>query len=266
MRHQHATVYTFTILLLVSALPAIAQQAEEDKQLSPTGGCTFNSELAMAVYVVKENNWDDTVGNQIEDELIGQTPSETPLSIPECLYWYVSPAPSISLDMVCDEVEGQGIPGLSLLAATDDDIAELIGLIDLRTLILRDSLVTDAGVASLWAMEELRVLDLAGADITDAGLDSISELTELRSLYLGGTRSREGWIVHASITGVGLEHLAGLPKLETLDLGYTAITDSGLGALAEFPELRTLYLTRVDITDEGLAHLAGMTQLRNCRH
>lgn len=52
------------------------------------------------------------------------------------------------------------------------------------------------------------------------------------------------------------------PRLDTLDLASTSITDRGLQALSRAPNLRTLALSRTDVTDAGLAAVSKLPELR----
>lgn len=58
-----------------------------------------------------------------------------------------------------------------------------------------------------------------------------------------------------------LASLCGLPRLNTLCLPLTRVTDHGLTALLEFYELATLDLSGAAISDAGLAHLANLPKL-----
>ena len=65
------------------------------------------------------------------------------------------------------------------------------------------------------------------------------------------------------ITDAGLKHLAGLTKLEYLNLQGQHITDEGLKHLSGMTNLQTLSLSFSGITDEGLKHLDGFQKLRS---
>jgi hypothetical protein len=53
------------------------------------------------------------------------------------------------------------------------------------------------------------------------------------------------------VTDAGLKHLAGMKRLDCLELAKTRVTDAGLKHLAEAPELRALVLSGTDVTDAG---------------
>jgi hypothetical protein len=44
-----------------------------------------------------------------EHQLVGRTPSEEPLTIPPCQWWYVEPRRSVDMEKVGREVEAQGV-------------------------------------------------------------------------------------------------------------------------------------------------------------
>ena len=56
--------------------------------------------------------------------------------------------------------------------------------------------------------------------------------------------------------------IAQLPKLESLHLDYTPISDAGFAKLAGHAALRELYLDRTELTDAGIDTLAGLSTLR----
>ena len=65
-----------------------------------------------------------------------------------------------------------------------------------------------------------------------------------------------------SITDDALKHIAGLTKLEELDLYGVKLTDRGIAHLKDLKEMRKLILLGAPITDESIPVLAGMTHLR----
>ena len=59
----------------------------------------------------------------------------------------------------------------------------------------------------------------------------------------------------------GLSNVAGLTKLQTLNLPNTRITNIGLEYIKNLTQMRSLVLTAANINDAGVVHLAGMTNL-----
>jgi len=66
---------------------------------------------------------------------------------------------------------------------------------------------------------------------------------------------------NAKMEPATLERVGRLPRIGTLILQDTPITDEGLQLLANLTQLQHLSLANTQITDAGLQHLKGMTQL-----
>jgi len=261
---------------------------------------TFNSKLAFGVFVQKTS----LSGRQTSISgmgYVGNTPSATPLQIPPCWCWSVTPrGPVEDWSALAREVSLNQIPGLNLMSCTDSDLKYLEDLKDLRALTLAMGPITDAGLEhlkGLTGLEELQliatkvtdaglvyikdltklgVLNLTALKITDAGLTNLRNLTGLHSLLLSYTGITDAGLQHlTSLTGLdhlnlrntqvtdaGLEYLNGLAGLRSLELGGTRITVGGLIHLKTFPELRNLDLAGSPITDADLAYLDGQTAPR----
>jgi mono/diheme cytochrome c family protein/YHS domain-containing protein len=72
---------------------------------------------------------------------------------------------------------------LSRTAVTDDGLAQLSALQQLRRLNLANTGIGDAGVEKLGVLERLEVLNLYGSKVTDAGLRRLAALPALRRVY-----------------------------------------------------------------------------------
>ena len=83
-------------------------------------------------------------------------------------------------------------------------------------------------------------------------ISELRSLTYLETLDLGFTQ----------ITDSGLEHLKGLTNLKLLSLNNTQITDEGLKHLKGMTSLQTLTLQNTKVTDAGLEHLKGLSSLQ----
>jgi RNA polymerase sigma factor (sigma-70 family) len=158
------------------------------------------------------------------------------------------------------QVSFEGPPGdravrvvLQYAKLTDEDLACLKGVRQLRYLSLYGSPVTDAGLAHLRGLATLRELDLALTRVTDAGLAHLKGLSQLQSLRLQATK----------VTDAGLVHLGAFPRLQSLVLSGTKVTDEGLAKLQRLSQLQVLGLADTRVTDAGLARLRGWTQLRS---
>ena len=100
-------------------------------------------------------------------------------------------------------------------------------------------------------------IQLTRTPVNDNDLAAIHELTGLRELLIDDARS--------CVTATGLEHLAGLAKLEHLRLRGTGCDDAALAEVARLPELRVLNVPRGEFTDAGLAELAKLVRLEQLR-
>jgi internalin A len=89
--------------------------------------------------------------------------------------------------------------------------------------------------------------------VTDAGLEELAALKGLTTLDLSGTR----------VTNAGLKEVAALKGLTTLRLSDNSrVTDAGLKELAALKGLTTLRLGESGVTAEGVAQLKKA--LPNC--
>ena len=94
----------------------------------------------------------------------------------------------------------------------------------------------------------LETLDLSDSSINNDDLEWISShFPRLVSLDLSNTK----------ITDAGLAHLVSLKKLASLNLWIPRITSAGLPHLGKIQSLTSLGLGDTQITDESLAHLAS---------
>jgi len=227
---------------LIEALPtggALGGPGASETQRRPQQ-VTFNSQVGFDVYAMIEGQY----------RLLGRTPSERPLTIPPCWYWFVKPRRPVDMEKVRQDLEAQGTPGLDLVGtATDADLEHLKGLTALRVLDLRNTRVTDRGLEQLKGVTSLQRLFLDHTRITDAGLEHLKGLTSLQSLELPYTR----------VTDEGMEYLKGLTALEGLGLDGTQVTDAGVERLKGLKALRNLGFGHTRITDSALQHLKGMT-------
>lgn len=80
-----------------------------------------------------------------------------------------------------------------------------------------------------------------------------------------GTEALERIQVERSAAITGMEHLAQLPGLESLNLGYTGIGDRGLGALGAATRLTSLDLDSCNVSDR-CAHMQRETPPHSAMH
>lgn len=108
-------------------------------------------------------------------------------------------------------------------------------------------LVPDANEQE-WEVE----FHLHGRDLTDEGLETIAALKRIVSLNLRDTK----------ITGEGLVHLQGLGGLRELHLERTEVGDAAIANLAGLNNLEYLNLYSTNITDKSLEHLMSLKKLK----
>ncbi len=133
-----------------------------------------------------------------------------------------------------------GLWGVDLTDFNLDRIAELT---ELEELDLHDSKIRDRGLERLSGLTKLRKLDLSGTLVGATGAPQLAKLRNLESLRLWRCKQ------------VGDETaatLARLPRLETLDLAGSALTDDGLETLAAIATLRYLYVADTGVTQEAV--------------
>ena len=174
-RTSRAFVICIVIASVLAATLWAAGPSRAEENAQPTA---FNSRVAFDVYAV-------TGEERREGRLfVGRTPSEQPLTIPPCKWWYVEPRSPVNIEQVLQEVEAQRIPGLTLTDATDADVQRMEKLTALEVLYLPNAQVTAAGLEHLKGLTNLQLLSLRDTRITDAGLEHLKGLTALRGLHL----------------------------------------------------------------------------------
>lgn len=83
--------------------------------------------------------------------------------------------------------------------------------------------VSDDLLAHVMELTQLRYLNLSGTNVTSVGLEHLKELTGLHFLDLSGTQ----------IDDAGLVHLQGMTELQYLWLDNTDVSDSGVNELKQ---------------------------------
>ncbi|MFO1002753.1 MAG: hypothetical protein U0936_20685 [Planctomycetaceae bacterium] len=89
-----------------------------------------------------------------------------------------------------------------------------------------------------------------------------SVFTERHAAAVGKLKLRDLQIHSSQVDDNMLRHLAGMEKLEILDITHNPITDQGLAELRPIKTLKTLLLQGTNVTAEGVA--AFQTALPNC--
>jgi uncharacterized membrane protein len=98
---------------------------------------------------------------------------------------------------------------LNFTSITDQQLATLTALKNLRLLHLNNTAVSDAGVAPISAIPELKILSLVDTKVTDQVLNKLSEMKNLRKIYVFNT----------SITRQGIEAFVRQNKQVVIDTG-----------------------------------------------
>lgn len=98
----------------------------------------------------------------------------------------------------------------------------------------------------------LLTVDLRHCWLTDPDLKRLAQMPKLQSIQLGYTK----------ITDQGLEYLKPLVEVEVLDLYYAeSITDAGLAHLKHWQHLKSLNVRGTKVTSTLFDHLVGMSEL-----
>ena len=147
-----------------------------------------------------------------------------------------------------------------------DEYRHLTVLPALEKLGFMENGIGDAGLAHVGKITTLTHLTFGDHEITDAGLKHLTHLKKLTYLNLCFPDKKHG----GNISDKGMDELAKITSLETLDLRATQITDVGLAKLKSLPNLKELLLNGTAITDQGLVHLQEIKSLRrvnvfNCK-
>lgn len=118
---------------------------------------------------------------------------------------------------------------------SDETIALVSTLPDLKELHIRSDQLSDRGLGHLAGLKTLKYLNLVGRQITDNGLEQIAKFKQLKGLDLNAEK----------VSDDGLAQIAKLTKLHQLSLGTSGFSQD-----------------RMNITDEGLLHLQALKNLR----
>jgi Leucine-rich repeat (LRR) protein len=144
-------------------------------------------------------------------------------------------------------------------AVTDDEMAIIGEFTDLEFLQLDGSNVTDRGFAHVANLRKLTILDMPGVRITD--LAPVADLVQLDLLVLAPARATPTWSVPVPGGPSSLGPLRRLTKVTQLILGDTRIEDRDLAVVAGLPKLDNLQIGGREITEAGLARLAESRSL-----
>lgn len=167
---------------------------------------------------------------------------------------------------------------LNCRSLNNDSVSKILGLKNLKSLSLTNTVLDDTGVAAIVkAYPDLVELDLSSNSNMSSGvLKSISELTKLQQLSLLQNRLNDistlrlnklqdlrvldlrGNMEAGDMT---MDVLGGLPKLKALKHRSTAVTDYGMELLSKNPSLENMLIQDFGITDQSGQHLAKLGKL-----
>jgi hypothetical protein len=138
---------------------------------------------------------------------------------------------------------------------TDEDLRLIARLSHLKSLSVSKGL-TDERFALLAPLAELEYFQTNLAQVTDEGIKPLAQLRSLKNLKF--------FHPGKSFSGVGLAHLATLPKLESLTVaGSLAFNDDGMAAVARLPRLKELRTWHAGPTNEGVKKLRELKNLKS---
>jgi internalin A len=138
-------------------------------------------------------------------------------------------------------------------SVTDDSLAHLRDLTNLKTLYFYNGVIRGPGLVHLTGLPQLNYLELSYTPLDDEGLKHIAEMKSLTGLLIGFTR----------ISDAGVAHLESLQSLDRISLRSTAVTDECFKHLAKLPKLKGVYLQHTGVTAEGVAKFRQ--QFPKCR-
>ncbi len=177
---------------------------------------------------------------------------------------------------LCTRVELRDAPNV-----TADGIAEVAKLKKLQVVELQGAIVSDDTAKALAAATTITELRLSEGGLTDDGVKQLAALTKLQSLTLTQNAKMKGTTIPAIVTAKDLNNLTvsncplgdltgwaalkKLPKLTTLSLGQTELTDAGFKELGQITQLTSLSLDGSPITETGLAELTRLKALRSLK-
>jgi Leucine-rich repeat (LRR) protein len=145
------------------------------------------------------------------------------------------------------------------VAVTDDEMAIIGGFADLELLKVDGRNITDRGFAHVANLKELSLLEMPGVRITD--LAPVADLVQLDLLVLAPARATSERSVSRPAGPSSLAPLRRLTNVTQLILGDTQIEDRDLAVVAGLPKLNNLQMGARGITEAGLARLAESKSL-----
>jgi hypothetical protein len=151
------------------------------------------------------------------------------------------------------------IVGVSLANTkiNDEEMLQLRCLTDLKTLNMNECAgVSDVGFAVLRDMKNLEDFTIWGCPkFTDASFEHLAGLTKMKTMNLGYSGN--------TITGGGIKWLKGMRNLRGLNLSYLNIEASQLSQLEGLVDLEALAFAIGKLDDEGLKYVLKFSNLQS---
>jgi len=189
--------------------------------------------------------------------------------------WYRDADDSVMRDI--GRLTGLQNLALGYCDGIETGVKYLTGLKKLRHLWMPGGMKTE-DLVYLAELGSLKSLTFGGPEVTDNKMIHIGKLTQLTQLSMGDSEVAEGLMYLKGFKSLrflnlqsnrrddiddGLRHIAGLTKLEELNLRETAVSDAGLAHLGGLAKLKKLNLlmNRGGVSDAGIAHLTNLKSL-----
>lgn len=158
---------------------------------------------------------------------------------------------------------------LSQSGITDDDLAQLSHLSQLRELNVMGTKVSDVGLRHLQSLKSLQLLQVRETAITFAGVKHL--FVNLQGRPVAHAMTAYGWSTYDfshtlycdrnSVKDVDLREIGEMESLRVLLLDSQLVTDAELKHLAKLRQLERLYLRQTQVTYRGLAELTNLRRL-----
>jgi internalin A len=136
---------------------------------------------------------------------------------------------------------------------TDEDLARIGALPDLRKIDLSHTKISDLGLGHLRPLKNVVYLNCFYCSyITDGGVAFLKDWVNLEYLNVRGSE----------VTSRVFEHLAKMKNLRTLDVGFSRVNDDGFDALASLEHLEELHFGGDKMTGLALPSLRLLPSLK----
>jgi serine/threonine protein kinase/uncharacterized C2H2 Zn-finger protein len=127
---------------------------------------------------------------------------------------------------------------------------------NIKTLLLRDNVVSGKDLRALSPLKNLESLDLSNTHIDGEGLRELHAFKKLKHLTLTG---------NDSIDDHAMQILVSMPQLVWLDISNTKVTAKGIEALSRLPNLTKLNAKALQLENKHMSALKNFKQLRTVR-